>query len=341
MAWLTWIISNVVLASLLAIGAWFAQRRLRSHSLARVLWILVLVKLVTPPVVSVPLVNLPSAMACTLRACNCEHHAGTQDILLAVLLAAWFVGATAKAWNASRHWRALRQLTANARAAPAEWQTLAAKLCAELSMRVPQVLIVPGRLSPLVIPGWRPRVLVPADLMARLEKSQRTALLLHELVHIRRGDHWVRMLELAVGVAFWWLPAIGSIGRQLRACEEISCDERVVSHLPHARRDYARLLLDVVDFAEPLPQAIAMSACDDLKQRLHTILDSSNAKRGWPAALAVGLACAVLPCQLHYDFVRPEVRDVISADCEPPVKATISRSSDSTPEPLAVFCCPP
>src|SRR5690242_18830787 len=105
--------------------------------------------------------------------------------------------------------------------APQESQSLAARLATELSIRCsPKMLAVPVRLSPMVVPGLRrPRLLLPMDLMDQLNPSQRAALVFHELVHIRRRDHWVRMLELTVGVAYWWMPLVGAIGRQLRACE--------------------------------------------------------------------------------------------------------------------------
>jgi bla regulator protein BlaR1 len=84
--------------------------------------------------------------------------------------------------------------------------------------------------------------------------------LLHELDHSKRGDHRVRILELAVGVTYWWLPIVGLVGRQMRACEEACCDAAVISRLPDAGHDYASLLLDVVDFVTPLSvQATAMS----------------------------------------------------------------------------------
>ncbi len=157
-----------------------------------------------------------------------------------------------------------------------------------------------------------PRVVLPQALIDRINDSQRAALLLHELVHIRRGDHLMRVLELTVRVAYWWLPLVGFMERQLRACEEACCDEAVVTHLPHGRRDYAQLLLDVLDFAEPLPreampQATAMSAAHDLERRLLAILYAdARTRHRWPAAaLAVVLACAILPCELRYSFLRP------------------------------------
>ena len=286
MPWLSLIISNVVLASLIAFSAWFVQRRLRRPAVARILWLLVLVKLVTPPAVSVPLVELPSTAACTLGLCHCPQHAlvppVVRDALPWVMLAAWSAGAGAMGWTAWRRWSRFQRLAAHAKPAPPEWQSLAARLAGKLSIRrPPEILAVPGRLPPLVVAGWRrPRLLLPAALLGQLNHSQSEALLLHELVHIKRGDHLVRLLELAVGVLFWWLPVVGAIGRQLRACEETCCDAAVVAFLPQARRDYARLLLNVIDFADPLPrqaapQATAMSAASDLEQRLRGILDAT------------------------------------------------------------------
>ena len=75
MPWLSWIISNILLAMLLALAARFVQRR--RPAIAHVLWVLVLVKLVTPPMVSVPLHESWGTTACAQgncnwRKCHCE-----------------------------------------------------------------------------------------------------------------------------------------------------------------------------------------------------------------------------------------------------------------------------
>jgi beta-lactamase regulating signal transducer with metallopeptidase domain len=181
----------------------------------------------------------------------------------------------------------------------------------------------------MVVPGWRrSRLLLPQDLLQRLSATQRRALVLHELIHIKRGDHLVRLLEVAVSIAFWWLPIVRSIGRRLRACEEACCDAAVVARLPRARRHYAQLLLDVVDFADPLPrqalpQATAMSAAEGLEQRVRAILgDHKPKQRPWhAAALTLTAAVVILPCGMHYDIARPPApasNPILLADgCEP------------------------
>jgi bla regulator protein BlaR1 len=358
MSWLSSIVSNVLLASMLALTAWFVQRRLRRPAFAHILWVLVLVKLVTPPLVSVPLRQFAGTLACRIGVCGCGKHSLTQtlasDTVPWILVAAWSIGAAATGWTAWCRWTRFRRLLAHAVPAPPEWQTLAVRLSTELSLRSPpEILAVPGRLPPLVVPGrQRPQMLLPADLMGRLNDSQRTVLVLHELIHIQRRDHLVRMLELSVSIVYWWLPLVGSIGRQLRDCEEACCDEAVVAHQPHARRDYARLLLDVIDFASPLPrqsapQATAMSAACDLERRLRAILDAnSGSRRTWPAASfvvaasAMALACVLLPCELRYESMGRPAPTANSAELEPAAGETCAPGDSRRETPSLVLCCP-
>lgn len=341
------VVSNVVLALVLALAAWSAQRWLRWPAVARVLWVLVLVKLVTPPLVSVPLEQSPGPLACSLGTCGCDHHSLAQtvvrDVLPWALLGVWATGAGTTAAVTWRRWARFRWLTAHADPAPKEWLALAARLTSELSLRhPPEVLAVSGRMPPLVVPGWRrPRVLLPTALLGRLNAPQKAALLLHELIHVKRGDHLVRLLEFAVGVAYWWLPGVGLIGRRLRACEEACCDAAVVDYLPQARRDYARLLLDVIDFTDVREAApvTAMSAADDLEARLRAILDPGRGPRRTRlgGAVAAVLACAVLPCGLRYDFARPAATPAAPDPAAGDTPSPADRSDDGR---LKFGCCP-
>jgi len=350
MPWFTCIVSNVVFAVLLAIVAWFVQRCLQLPAVARLLWVAVLVKLGTPPLVSLPVVELPGSVACAFGLCNCPQHASAQgmvgEMLLGALLAAWLVGAAATAWTAWRRWTRFERLIAQARPAPRGWQSLARRLSLELSIRrPPAILMVPGRLPPMVVPGrGRARLLLPTALLGKLNASRRASLLLHELVHIKRGDHLVRLLELMVSIIFWWLPLVSLIGPQLRACEETCCDASVVARLPQARRQYARLLLDVIDFASPSrrqvsPQATAMSAASNLEHRLRAILDTTQRRRhSWSVgAVTLGMALAILPCGFGYDFAKPKPPAISLDTCDPAAPASPVDHRDNKP---FVGCCP-
>ena len=68
--------------------------------------------------------------------------------------------------------------------------------------------------------GLSPRVILPSELFARLGREAQGTILAHELIHIRRGDHLVRLLELAATTVFWWHPVVWWASRQLRELEE-------------------------------------------------------------------------------------------------------------------------
>src|SRR5215207_9193741 len=116
MAWLSWIVSNLALAALLAAAAWIMHRRLRQPAVAHVLWVLVLIKLVTPPLVSVPLQEARIKTPCENGACSCGPHppSFTQRMLPMTLLGLWLVGASTTGWLAWRRWSRFQRLVSNA-----------------------------------------------------------------------------------------------------------------------------------------------------------------------------------------------------------------------------------
>ena len=147
-----------------------------------------------------------------------------------------------------------------------------------------------------------PRLLVPADLLGLLNDEQLDTLLVHELAHLRRRDHWVRILEFVVMGLYWWHPVVWYARRELREAEEQCCDAWVVSTLPDAGRTYASALLDTLDFlstaqAAVPPLASGLGQIADLKRRL-TMIMRGNTPRSltWPGCLAVvALGLTFLP----------------------------------------------
>jgi hypothetical protein len=64
-------LSNLIIASVLAVAAWVVQWKVRAASLANLLWALLLIKLVTPPLFSLPVLGIPSlAKQTTERSIN-------------------------------------------------------------------------------------------------------------------------------------------------------------------------------------------------------------------------------------------------------------------------------
>jgi len=169
--------------------------------------------------------------------------------------------------------------------------------------RCPTVWLAPGRISPLLWAlGGPPRLFIPTVLWDRLNQDQRETLLAHELAHLRRGDHWVRGLELLVTGLYWWHPVVWWACRELWEAEERCCDAWVVWALPDSARAYATALVETVDFLSETQIALPASASGighvpDLRRRLTMIMRGTTPKAlSWAGFLAVvGLAAFLLP----------------------------------------------
>ncbi|HZT80896.1 MAG TPA: M56 family metallopeptidase, partial [Gemmataceae bacterium] len=197
-----------------------------------------------------------------------------------------------------------QRLLRHAKPAPPDLQALAEALARRLGLaRCPAVLLVPGPVAPMVwaLPGCA-RLLFPSALLGQLNAEGRSTLLLHELAHLRRRDHWVRWLELIVAGLFWWYPLLGWVRRRLRAAEEECCDAWVVAEMPEAAPTYAATLLDTLDFlagAKPAlpPVASGIARVHLLRRRLAMIVTLKPPRRlSLAGRLAVAaLALALLP----------------------------------------------
>ncbi len=169
------------------------------------------------------------------------------------------------------------------------------ELAERLEVSRPDVLVLPGKLSPMLwIFGRTPRLLLPGELLERLDETQRQALLVHELAHWRRRDHWVRRLELVVLGLYWWCPLVWWARRNLQEAEEECCDAWVLWLMPGAARGYALALVETLDFMAGVRSALPPAASGIghvrlLQRRLTMIMRGTT-----PRALTLGGGIAVL-----------------------------------------------
>ncbi len=220
------------------------------------------------------------------------------------LVAFWTAGSCAWFLVAIRRIGRLRRLLRFARPASPELQEQARAIAARIGLRrCPQGWLVPGILSPML---WallgRPRLLFPAELLKRLDADQLTTLLAHELAHLKRGDHWVRRLELLVTGLYWWHPVVWYARHELRQAEEQCCDAWVVWALPSGGRTYSTALLETVDFLSETPPALPVAASGIghvpiLQRRLTMIMQAKTPRRlSWLGLLGLAvLGMALLP----------------------------------------------
>ena len=304
-------LGNAIVSLGLAVLAYAVHRRGRHPALAHLLWVLVLVKAVTPPLLtlSLPAAGLPVSVATStageaaVSSMASDSALGTMTAWLTqhasmLIGAAWATGSLIVLTISVRRVRAFGTLLeqTSTPASPAVMR-LAESVARELDLRsIPSIDVTTARITPMT--WWargRVRLVLPDSLLQQVESAELRWVLAHELAHIKRRDHLVRWLEWLAGVAFWWNPVVWWARRTLRVDEEDACDAFVLEHVGGASRDYAGTLLTVVEvLSQPRGQAPAVAtglgAASSLERRLSTIITLDPGRRfSRPLVAAIGL----------------------------------------------------
>jgi len=337
-------LSNACFALALALAARAAGAKARHPHLAYLLWLLVFVKLVTPPLVTIPVggfsapmgdvgadartfvAGAPSAMADAAPGSPRRSHlATTWNRVKPGLAALWLLGSmVVLVWSMVRVYRFGRLLAAQSEVAPPELQREAERMARRLGLAAtPAIRTVSAHLSPLVWwVGGRVRIVIPRALLEQMDAHDWQWILAHELAHVRRRDHLVRWVEWLACVGFWWNPVVWWAQRNLRAMEEICCDDLVLSRLHPQPKSYADSLLSAVEFlARPAVRAPAMASevnsGGNLERRFRMIVSSkpNRSSSRWLRMGVLACALALLPLGLasaqDYEAVAQRLKEAV------------------------------
>jgi len=130
----------------------------------------------------------------------------------------------------------------------------------------------PGLVEPGVVGCFRPVLLLPANIPKHLTPQQLTAVLEHELCHVRRRDNLFASLHMLVEALFWFHPLVWWIGSRLVVERERACDESVL-RLGSDPRVYAEAIVNVCRYYVESPLACMSGITgSDLRNRIVTIM---------------------------------------------------------------------
>lgn len=293
---------NTALAGLLGGIVFLAQRHawLKSRpGLAHFLWLMVLLKLVVPPVYSVPLPKMVSQVPSAIEADSTENlQPAIATISIAdqvaqvdpqaawswgqIMMAAAAAGSLAIVLVCITRTRGIARLVRLAECGPDWLQEMADVLCRESNIQqVAKVLTIDGCVSPFLWVTRRgPSIVVPSALVGRLNREDLKLIVRHELQHYVRRDHWINLFSITVGALLWWNPVAWWARRELRFVQELCCDASVLANERGQHRRYAETLLHTIDFiasAEayvPVPTT-AFGSCSTFKRRIEMISEKN------------------------------------------------------------------
>ena len=139
-----------------------------------------------------------------------------------------------------------------------------------------QLALTASSAMPITLGVFRPTILLPESSESYSE-PRRSAVLLHELAHVRRHDCLTQLVSQVACALFWWHPLVWIGARQMRSLSERASDDLVIdagtrpSEYAHDLLDMARGL-NLRGAAAPLA-SVTMAHRSRLEERLLAILD--------------------------------------------------------------------
>ena len=330
-------LSNLLVSTILAALAWAVQRKIASPGLMNLLWVVVLIKLVTPPIVAIPALIVPSVAGSNIPASAgpvTNYDVGPGAILdknfasvdrspndltaspatvvklsaARLSLVVWMVvSAILFAVSAVRILRFHWLLVATARVHQDLSRGLASSVSRQFGFRkAPNILATSANVAPFV--WWmagRGIIVVSSRATQELDQADLRLIITHEMAHIKRRDHWFRWLEWLALVIFWWNPIMWLARRELRSSEEMACDQLVLQTSKSEVNQYANSLLNMAELLtspeiRPPVMASAINSGGSFERRLKVMMSEKT----WTAPAALRTAVmAMAMCLFPLGFV--------------------------------------
>ncbi len=178
----------------------------------------------------------------------------------------------------------------------ADWRLYVQRVATQLGIRREVKALLSIHVdTPQVIGFLKPLILLPAACLNNLTSSQLEAVLLHELVHIKRNDYFINLFIASVEIIFFFNPFVKQITAGIRKEREYSCDDMVIQFEYHPHQYAAALLTLEKSRLIPVTYGIAASGKNQqqLLTRIERIVGVKNKQPGFYRARA-GLAALLL-----------------------------------------------
>ena len=333
--------SSVLIAVLFAID--FALRRRVRAAVRYALWLVLLLKLLLPPSLA-----LPTSAAWWLFPSAASRKPPTARFVVsygpdtasklplqpapvftpsrpAMSAAAWIVPVWSAlslgllAWMTAR-WRQVAHNVKRAAPAPAWLNELfnAAK-CSIGQHRTVRLRVTDQAMSPAVCGLFRPVILLPQSLVEKLPPAQLRAVLLHELIHLQRGDVWANCVQSLLQIVYWWHPLVWLANARIRRVREEAVDDTVMLALRDEAETYAPTLLEVAKLAFHRPLASLglvgiLESRSALRQRIERLVDFHAPRKAGLTLVSLCGICVFSAAALPMGEAPPPSSDATNVD---------------------------
>ena len=124
--------------------------------------------------------------------------------------------------------------------------------------------------TPFVFGIIRPKIFLPKD----LTEQQQNYVITHEKVHIKRGDHIIKLFAFVITCIHWFNPLVWLSFFLLEKDMEMSCDEKVLQILGNEhKKDYSFCILSLAADKRFVPKSYLSFGDSDTKKRIKNVLN--------------------------------------------------------------------
>lgn len=283
---------------LCVVARWLSKTVLRNQpALAYQLWILVMLKSVTPPLWASHCGVFSWLFHELTAACVAGLEIGlrtpvTLEHLALVAGAVWMAGMLASLVSVGVKWMRIKeQLRSNAIDTPASIHDLTTKLASHLGIRrTIEIVMTSKPIGPAVVGTWRPLIVLPEAILSGRSAADIEPILSHELMHVKRGDTAVALLETFVRAIWWFHPAVLQAADAMSQVGELCCDKDVLDKLQYAPRRYANSLIHVIESKSQLLPLVGQPGIRQqqvTRDRLKRIMTMDTARPRWQLHLGL------------------------------------------------------
>jgi beta-lactamase regulating signal transducer with metallopeptidase domain len=107
------------------------------------------------------------------------------------------------------------------------------------------VWLVDGISQPFVWGLWRGAIYLPTRFQS-IQSDKQKAIVIHEMAHVVRLDAFVNLIQILIQGVFWFHPLVWLANRAIRQEREKCCDEIAVARLGTAPREYGSAIVDTL-----------------------------------------------------------------------------------------------
>ena len=212
---------------------------------------------------------------------------------LPTITACWAVGLLAVSlWHIGGYWRARRWIRQGMSDLDSyrnrRFQALLQRIGVRQVVRIVQTACLD---VPAVIGAVKPVILIPASLLTGMDSEALEAIVLHEMIHIRRHDYLMNIVQTVIETLMFYHPVVWWVSHRIRQEREHCCDDAVVRILGD-EVIYIKSLVSLEEGRHRFRMAVAADGCD-LFQRIRrlTVGHVNNRTTNRVNPVVFGLLC--------------------------------------------------